>query len=80
MKTLSIKVRPDLTAQDLAIPAVNTDEFYIDEDIEKMRFIGWADEDTFEDDPDGALAKFYAPEGHTVFLYSIDLEVTEVES
>lgn len=80
MKTLKIKVRPDLTAQDLAIPSVNTDEFYIDEDIEKMRFVGWVDENTFEDDPDGSLAMFHDPRGHNVFFYSIDLEVTEVES
>lgn len=71
------QVRTDLTAQDLLIPSVNTDEFYGDEDIAKMKFLGWANEVTYEDDQDGSLAKFYAPEGHTVFLYSIDLEWRE---
>lgn len=67
-------VRQDLTAQDLAIPSANTDEFYTTEDLLKMRFVGWANENTYEDDQDGSLAKFVAPEGHTVFLYSIDLD------
>ena len=74
-------VRADLTAQDLAIPSVNTDEFYTDDELCKMKFIGWVNENTYEDDPDGSFAKFQAPEGHTVFFYSIDLDwVSEEEN
>lgn len=67
-------VRRDLTAQDLAIPSVNTDEFYTDDELSKMKFLGWTNETTYEDDPDGSLARFRDPRGHTVFLYSIDLD------
>ena len=67
-------VRRDLTAQDLAIPSVNTDEFYTDDELVKMQYIGSVDEVTFEDDPSGALVKFRDPRGHFVLLYSIDLE------
>ena len=72
-------VRADLTAQDLLIPAENTNEFYGDEDLAKFKFIGWVNENTYEDDPDGSFAKFRAPEGHFVFLYSIDLDWVEEE-
>lgn len=67
-------VRPDLTAQDLLIPSTNTNEYYGDEDLATFKFIGWVDEITYEDDPDGSIAKFQAPEKHFVFLYNIDLE------
>jgi hypothetical protein len=74
---MSYIVRKDLTEQDLLIPVVNTDEYYGDEELAKLRFIGWANENTYEDDQDGSLAKFQDPRGHTVFLYSIDLEWQE---
>jgi hypothetical protein len=31
----------------------------------------------FEDDFSGEYAKFYAPEGHVVYLFNIDLEYLE---
>lgn len=70
-------VRRDLTEQDLAIPADNTDEFYTDDELSKMKFLGWTNERTYEDDEDGSLARFKDPRGHTVLLYSIDLDWQE---
>jgi hypothetical protein len=70
-------VRKDLTEQDLLIPVINTDEYYGNEEMKNLKFIGWVNEVTYEDDHDGSLAKFQDPRGHTVFLYSIDLDWEE---
>jgi hypothetical protein len=74
---MAYKVRADLTAQDLAIPSLNTDEYYTDEEMRDLTFVGWVNETTFEDDVDGAVAKFTHRLGHPVFLYSIDLDWVE---
>jgi hypothetical protein len=66
-------VRPDLTALDLAIPSINTDEYYTDDELEKMQYIGCVDETTYEDDEFGAVVKFRDPRGHFVLFESIDL-------
>ena len=68
------KVRADLTAQDLAIPSLNTDEYYTDEQMKDLTFVGWVNEVTYGDDVDGSVAKFTHRLGHPVFLYSIDLD------
>jgi hypothetical protein len=81
-------VRKDLTAQDLAIPVLNTDEYYTDYEMLQLEFLGWADEipydddengyvPTYEDNDDGSVAKFRTPKGEIVYLYSIDLEWQE---
>lgn len=70
-------LRKDLIAQDLAIPAVNTNEFYTEHDLAKFVLCGIVNEETYEDDFDGSLVKFRAPEGHIVFLYNIDLDWVE---
>ena len=44
-----------------------------------MKYIGSVNEQ-FEDDDSGAYIKFYAPEGHVVYLYNIDLDWIETES
>ena len=69
-------IRPDLVADDLLIPALNTNQFYGDEDVAKLKYICNVNED-MEDEFDGAYVKFHAPEGHTVILYNIDLEYLE---
>jgi glutamyl-tRNA reductase len=69
-------IRPDLVAQDLLIPALNTNQFYGDEDVAKLKYVCNVNED-MEEDLDGAYVKFYAPEGHTVILFNIDLEYLE---
>ncbi len=66
-------IRPDLIAEGLFIPSVNTTEYYGQDELSKLKYIGSVNED-FEDDFSGAYVKFYAPEGHVVYLYSIDLE------
>ena len=70
-------LRKDLIEQDLMIPSLNTNEYYTEHDLVKFRLIGSVDETTFEDDPDGSVVKFQAPEGHSVFLYNIDLDWIE---
>jgi hypothetical protein len=72
-------VRRDLTAQDLMIPSHNTNEYYGDEHLVTFRLIGSVSEDTFEDDESGSVIKFQAPEGHSVFLDSIDLDWVDDE-
>lgn len=74
---MAYKVRADLTAQDLAIPSLNTDEYFTDDEMKDLVFVGWVNEVTFEDDVDGAVAKFQHKHGHPVFLYSIDLNWVE---
>lgn len=69
-------IRPDLVAQDLLIPALNTNQFYDVDDVAKLKYVCNVDED-MEEDMDGAFVKFYAPEGHTVILFNIDLEYLE---
>ena len=71
-----ITIRKDLVEASLLIPSVNTTEFYGNEDVAKLKYVGSVDE-AFEDDSSGAYAKFYAPEGHVVYLYNIDLEYLE---
>jgi hypothetical protein len=73
---MSYVIRPDLVEQDLLIPAVNTNQFYGDEDLVKLKHMGSVNE-SFEDDESGGYVKFYAPEGHVVYLYNIDLEYKE---
>lgn len=67
-------MRKDLIEQDLMIPSVNTNEYYTEHEIAKMKHLGSVNEETFEYDEAGSLVKFQAPEGHSVFLYNIDLE------
>lgn len=69
-------IRPDLVAQDLLIPALNTNQFYDVDDVAKLKYVCNVGED-MEEDLDGAFVKFYAPEGHTVILFNIDLEYLE---
>jgi hypothetical protein len=69
-------VRPDLIAEGLRIPSVNTNEYYGQEEVSKLKYIGNVNED-FEDDFSGGYVKYYAPEGHVVYLYNIDLEWIE---
>lgn len=69
-------IRPDLIAEGLRIPSVNTNQLYGQEEMSKLKYIGSVNED-FEDDFSGAYVKFYAPEGHVVYLYNIDLEWIE---
>jgi hypothetical protein len=71
-----ITVRKDLVEADLLIPAHNTNQFYGVEDVAKLKYVCNVDED-MEEDIDGAFVKFYAPEGHTVILYNIDLDYLE---
>jgi hypothetical protein len=70
-------VRRDLTALDLAIPSINTDEYYTDDDLVKMKYVGCVDEKTYEDDEYGAVVKFRDPRGHFVLFESIDLDWVE---
>jgi hypothetical protein len=72
-------VRRDLVEANLLIPSVNTNEYYGQEQLSKMKYIGNVNEQ-FEDDDSGAYVKFYAPEGHVVYLYNIDLDWIETES
>jgi hypothetical protein len=71
-------VRKDL--KETRIPAVNTDEFYGNKKIAKMKFIGWVNEISYEDEPNGCLgnddylAKFRDPRGHIALFFSSDLE------
>jgi hypothetical protein len=74
---MAYKVRADLTAQDLAIPSLNTGEYYTDDEMKNLIFIGWVDENTYEDDEDGTVAKFRNKAAHPVMLYSIDLDWVE---
>ena len=69
-------IRKDLIEADLLIPAFNTNQFYGAEDVAKLKYVCNVNEE-MEDDLDGAYVKFYAPEGHTVILYNIDLEYLE---
>jgi hypothetical protein len=69
-------IRRDLVEAALMIPAVNTNQFYDVEDVAKLKYIGNVDS-AFEDDFSGEYAKFYAPEGHVVYLFNIDLEYLE---
>lgn len=69
-------IRPDLVAQDLLIPALNTNQFYDVDDVAKLKYVCNVGED-MEEDMNGAFVKFYAPEGHTVILFNIDLEYLE---
>jgi hypothetical protein len=69
-------VRKDLVESDLLIPSVNTNEYYGVEEVAKLKHIGNVNEQ-FEDDFSGGYIKFRAPEGHFVFLYSIDLDWIE---
>ena len=69
-------IRPDLVAQDLLIPALNTNQFYGDEDVAKLKYVCNVNED-MEEDLDGAYVKSYAQEGQTVILFNIDLEYLE---
>lgn len=71
-------VRKDLIEQELSIPSLNTNEYYTEHDLAKFVFIGFVDETTYEDDPDGSVAKFRAPEGHSVFLHNIDLDFVDI--
>lgn len=67
-------LRKDLIEQELSIPSVNTNEYYTEHDLAKFVFISSVDEETYEDSEDGSIVKFRAPEGHSVFLYNIDLD------
>ena len=75
-------VRKDLVEEMLLIPAINTTSYYSPEEILQMKYLGWVDEDLVDVADDDASrdcvhVKFRAPEGHIVFLYSIDLEWIE---
>ena len=75
-------VRKDLVEEMLLIPAINTTSYYGPEEVLQMKYLGWVDEDLVDvadDDASrcGVHVKFRAPEGHIVFLYSIDLEWIE---
>ena len=69
-------VRRDLMEADLLIPSINTNEYYGQEQLSELKYIGNVNED-FEDDFSGGYVKVRDPRGHFVFLYSIDLEWIE---
>lgn len=69
-------IRKDLVEADLLIPSINTNEYYGQEQLSELKYIGNVNED-FEDDFSGGYVKFRDPRGHFVFLYSIDLEWVE---
>jgi len=71
---MSYVIRKDLVAQDLAIPDARYDGHYTDDFVRTLTFVAWVDDSTYEDDEDGAVAKFHNAEGEEVYLYSIDLD------
>ena len=66
-------IRPDLVKEGLFIPSTNTNQYYGVEDVARLKHVHAVNEN-YEPDEDGCYECFYAPEGHVVFLYSMDLE------
>jgi len=68
-----VRMRCDLVAEGLKIPANNNDKFYAAEEVADMEFIHCVNELGQKDD-DGAYYAMKTKDGEIVHLYSIDLD------
>ena len=68
-----VRMRCDLVAEGLKIPANNNDNFYAAEEVADMEFIHCVNELGQKDD-DGAYYAMKTKDGELVHLYSIDLD------
>ena len=62
----------------MLLQSLNTNQLYDVSDIEKLEYVCNVGYD-FEENFLGVFAKFYAPEGHTVYFYNEDIEKFEKE-
>ena len=68
-----VRMRCDLVAEGLKIPANNNDNFYDAEEVADMEFVHCVNE-LGEQDDDGAYYAMKTKDGELVHLYSIDLD------
>ena len=68
-----VRMRCDLVAEGLKIPANNNDKFYAAEEVADMEFVHCVNE-LGEQDEDGAYYAMKTKSGELVHLYSIDLD------
>ena len=68
-----VKMRCDLVAEGLKIPANNNDNYYDSEEVADMEFVHCVNELGLQDE-DGAYYAMKTKDGELVHLYSIDLD------